>query len=135
MKGLKSRKAADVRKIDLAARWTPELTASWEAAREMLKNAVTLAVMDPAKVQCVYTDASMSCWSVVITQMEPHMLTLPLEQQHHQPLMFLTGRFSGASANWPIVDKEGYAILMAVKRCGYLLISTDRSTCSLTTRT
>ena len=51
------------------------------------------------------------------------MLTLPLEQQHHQPLMFLTGRFSGASANWPIVDKEGYAILMAVKRCGYLLIS------------
>ncbi len=123
MKGLKSRKAVDVKKIDLVPVWTAEHAQAWENTRHMLKHAVTLAVVDPAKVQCVYTDASMDCWSVVITQVEPHLLTVPLEEQQHQPLMFLTGRFAGASANWPIVDKEGFAILMAVKRCGYLLAS------------
>ncbi|ETW05445.1 hypothetical protein H310_03210 [Aphanomyces invadans] len=55
---------------------------------------------------CVFMDASDQVWGAVATQIPPDDLSLPLEEQHHQPLAFLSGNFSSASARWPIVEKE-----------------------------
>ena len=121
MKGMTSRKSSDLKKIDLSKVWNEEAAAAWENVRNLLIQAVTLAVIDPQKVQCVYTDASQQCWSVVVTQIEESELFLTLSEQHHQPLIFLSGTFKGASERWPIVDKEAFAIMMAVKRCDYFL--------------
>ena len=89
----------------------------------MLRNAVTLAIVDESKTQCVYTDASMFCWSVIVTQCESDQLELPLQDQSHEPLCFLSGTFKGASSRWSIVDKEAFALVTAVRKCAHLLIS------------
>ncbi|KAF0776094.1 hypothetical protein AaE_000206, partial [Aphanomyces astaci] len=46
----------------------------------------------------------------------------PLEDQRHQPLAFISGSFSGASARWPIVEKGAYAVVESCKRLDYLVV-------------
>ena len=48
------------------------------------------------------------------------MMNLPLSQQEHQPLVFLSGSFKGSSLRWPIIDKEAFAIITTLTRCEYL---------------
>ncbi|ETV71271.1 hypothetical protein H257_13409 [Aphanomyces astaci] len=71
---------------------------------------------------CVFTDASDLFWGAVATEVPPANLDLPLEDQRHQPLAFISGSFSGASARWPIVEKEAYAVVESCKRLDYLVV-------------
>jgi RNase H-like domain found in reverse transcriptase len=57
----------------------------------------------------------------VITQVPPDDLDLPAAQQRHDPLAFLSGRFSGASKRWPIIEKEVFAIITSCDRLDWLL--------------
>lgn len=63
----------------------------------------------------MFTDASDTYRGAVVTQIPLTDLGLPLEQQHHRPLAFLSGSFTGPSNRWPIVDKETYAIMATCK--------------------
>ncbi|KAF0718358.1 Aste57867_1739 [Aphanomyces stellatus] len=49
-------------------------------------------------------------------------LDKPLEDQRHEPLAFISGTFAGASARWPIVEKEAYAVVESCKRLDYLIV-------------
>ncbi|KAF0704619.1 hypothetical protein AaE_014847, partial [Aphanomyces astaci] len=71
---------------------------------------------------CVFTDASDLFWGAVATQVPPADLDLPLDDQRHQPLAFISGSFSGASARWPIVEKEAYGVVESCKRLDYLVV-------------
>ncbi|KAG2830114.1 hypothetical protein PC129_g9257 [Phytophthora cactorum] len=42
-------------------------------------------------------------------------------EQHHEPLMFLGGTFSGSAKAWAIVEKGAYAIIATCTRADYLL--------------
>lgn len=44
------------------------------------------------------------------------------ELQGHEPLAFLSGAFRGAPSRWPIIEKEGFAIVETVTRLEYLLM-------------
>ncbi|KAF0722457.1 hypothetical protein Ae201684_018400 [Aphanomyces euteiches] len=76
---------------------------------------------DPAQRVCVFADAFECHWGSVITQVPLDHLDRPLEAQHHQPLMFLSGTFTGAAKRWTIVEKEAYAIVETLVRADYLL--------------
>ncbi|KAH9089265.1 hypothetical protein Ae201684P_001468 [Aphanomyces euteiches] len=52
----------------------------------------------------------------------PTTTSLPLEDQRHQPLAFLSGAFTGTSERWPIVEKEAFAVVESCKRLDYILI-------------
>ncbi|KAH9088946.1 hypothetical protein LEN26_019336 [Aphanomyces euteiches] len=71
---------------------------------------------------CVFTDASDKFWGAVATQIPSEDLSLPLEDQRHEPLAFLSGTFTGASQRWPIVEKEAYAVVESCKRLDYLVV-------------
>ncbi|ETV82186.1 hypothetical protein H257_04897 [Aphanomyces astaci] len=71
---------------------------------------------------CVFTDASDLFWGAVATQVPPADLDLPLEDQRHQRLAFINGSFFGASARWPIVEKEAYAMVESCRRLDYLVV-------------
>jgi hypothetical protein len=43
-----------------------------------------------------------------------------VEDQDHEPLVFLSGTFSGAPERWSIVE-EAYAIVETFRRVDYLL--------------
>ncbi|KAH9142702.1 hypothetical protein AeRB84_013240 [Aphanomyces euteiches] len=60
--------------------------------------------------------------NVYPTRIPPEDMDLPLYQQRHQPLAFLSGRFVGASSRWPIPDKEAFAIVESCKLLEYILL-------------
>ena len=102
--------------------WDSACDRAWEDCRLMLQEAVTLAHPDPTLEVCVFSDASHTHWGAVITQVPAEQMQLPLREQVHQPLIFLSGAFRGSSLKWPIIDKEAYALIHTVRKCDYLLI-------------
>ncbi len=53
--------------------------------------------------------------------MPPDQVEKAFEDQDHEPLMFLSGTFTGAALRWAIVEKEAYAIVETLVRADYLL--------------
>ncbi len=89
--------------------------------KKALANMVTLAHPDPSKTFTLFPDASHRSWGSVLTQVEPASTDLPVAEQDHQPLAFLSGAFKGASLRWSTTEKEAYAIVASCKRLDYLL--------------
>lgn len=95
----------------------------WGEKEEALSAVVALAHRDSTNTLWVFADASEEHWGAVVTQFPAeHSLRL-LEEQDHQPLMFLSGTFSGAAKKWAIVEKEAFALVETCKRADYLLHS------------
>ncbi|KAH9114827.1 hypothetical protein LEN26_013016 [Aphanomyces euteiches] len=89
--------------------WSQDHAACFEDVKSALANVVPLSHPRSDMEVCVFTDASDKFWGAVATQIPSEDLSLPLEDQRHEPLAFLSGRFTGASQRWPIVEKEAYA--------------------------
>ncbi|GMF50263.1 unnamed protein product [Phytophthora fragariaefolia] len=47
---------------------------------------------------------------------------LPVHEQRHHPLAFLSGSFTGGMLRWSTIDKDVYAIVISCKRLLYLLL-------------
>jgi RNase H-like domain found in reverse transcriptase len=86
---------------------------------------MTLAFPDPDKRICVWTNASDRFYAGLVTQIDKKQLDLPMEEQDHQPLAFLSGEFKGAQLRWTVPEKEGFAIVDTVTNVNYLLLSHD----------
>ena len=78
-----------------------------------------------AKRLCVFTDASDLHWGAVITQVPQDQLGNEFEKQEHQPLMFLSGTFSGAAKRWSVAEKEAFAIVETLRKADYLVMRSD----------
>ncbi|KAF4133042.1 RNase H-like domain found in reverse transcriptase, partial [Phytophthora infestans] len=116
------RKKNQVRHVLLrAVGWGESEDACLDRCKAALQNALQLAHPDPEKRLTVYTDASEEHWGAAITQIPRDQTTRPSSEQEHQPLMMLSGSFSGAAKRWAIVEKEAYAIVETCRRADYLL--------------
>ncbi|KAF0742575.1 hypothetical protein Ae201684P_008386 [Aphanomyces euteiches] len=102
--------------------WSQDHAACFEDAKSALANVVPLSHPRSDLEVCVFTDASDKFWGAVATQIPSEDLSLPLEDQRHKPLAFLSGTFTGASQCWPIVEKEAYAVVESCKRLDYLVV-------------
>ncbi|KAE9054731.1 hypothetical protein PF005_g33085 [Phytophthora fragariae] len=123
MQAAGSRKKAKLAKFLLAdAGWSKEDDNDLAAVKAVLLNMVPLAHPSPDAEVCLYTDASQDSWGAVVTQLSPEEIQLPLDQQHHRPLAFLSGRFAGASSRWATIEKEAFAIVESTRRLEYLLL-------------
>lgn len=116
------RTRSSVARVELDAKlWGREQADCFVASKDALKHAVELAHPDMAQRLCVFTDASDRFWGAVITQVPEGDTEKAVEDQRHQPLMFLSGTFSGAASRWATVEKEAFALVETVKRADYLL--------------
>jgi RNase H-like domain found in reverse transcriptase len=86
---------------------------------------MTVALPDIDKTICVLTDASDHFYAGLVTQIDEDQLDLPMVQQHHQPLAFLSGEFNGAQLRWTVPVKEYFAIVDTLTKVDYLLLSHD----------
>jgi RNase H-like domain found in reverse transcriptase len=86
---------------------------------------ISLAFPDPDKRICVLTDSSDLFYAGLVTQIDEEQLDVPMEEQEHQPLAFLSGEFKGAQLRWTVPEKEGFAIVDTVTKVDYLLLSHD----------
>jgi hypothetical protein len=88
-------------------------------------DSMTLAFPDPDKRISFLTDASDRFYAGLVTQIDEEQLELPMEEQDHQPLAFLSSEFKGAQPRWTVPEKKGFAIVDTVTKVDYLLLSHD----------
>ena len=74
--------------------WGSEEDKAFQVCKDALAHQVTLAHRDKTKRLCEYTDASDTVWSGIVTQVPLVDLSKPHEAQRHEPLGFLSGRFT-----------------------------------------
>ena len=121
-KKLGSRKKRTIANKPLASYgWSPHHDSAWRTCMDSLAKATCLAYPDDKKSICVFTDASDRFWAVVITQVPQPMLSSPIEDQDHEPLLFLSGEFKKSQLHWAIIEKEAFPIIQAVIKADYLL--------------
>jgi RNase H-like domain found in reverse transcriptase len=76
--------------------WGPDEQAAFKHLQAAIITSMTLAFPDPGKRICVLTHASDRFYAGLVTQIDEEQLDLPMEEQDHQPLAFLSGEFKGA---------------------------------------
>jgi Reverse transcriptase (RNA-dependent DNA polymerase)/RNase H-like domain found in reverse transcriptase len=89
----------------------PEEQAAFKDLQAAIMDSMTLAFQDPGKRICALMDASDRFYSGLVTQTHEEQLDLPMEEQDHQPLAFLSGEFQGAQLRWTVPEKKGSAIV------------------------
>lgn len=105
--------------------WGESETTAFGNCKTALAKQVTLSHRDTDKRLCVYTDASDSVWSGIVTQVPYEDLKLNHADQRHEPLAFLSGRFNSVQSGWAILEKEAYAILATLARMHWTVATPD----------
>jgi RNase H-like domain found in reverse transcriptase len=111
--------------VSLLHLWGPEEQAAFKDLQAAITESMTLAFQDLDKRICVLTGASDRFYAGLVTQIHEEQLDLPMKEQDHQPLAFLSGEFKGAALRWTTPEKEGFAIDDTATKVDYLLLSHD----------
>jgi RNase H-like domain found in reverse transcriptase len=101
-KSRKTKKAAA--SVSLLHLWRLEEQAAFKDLQAAIMESMTLAFSDPEKRICVLTDALDRFYAGLVTQIDGEQLDLPMEEQDHQPLAFLSGEFKGAQLRWTVPE-------------------------------
>jgi hypothetical protein len=83
----------DAATVSLLHLWGPKEQAVFKYLQAAIMKSMTLALRDPDKRICVLTDATDRCYAGLMTQVHKEQLDLPMKEQDHQPLAFLSGDF------------------------------------------
>ena len=59
----------------------------------------------------MFADASDKFWSFMLSQIDNDRIDLPFEEMDMEILCFKSGKFSGSQLNWPMIDKELFALV------------------------
>uniref|UniRef100_H3H4R4 Reverse transcriptase/retrotransposon-derived protein RNase H-like domain-containing protein n=1 Tax=Phytophthora ramorum TaxID=164328 RepID=H3H4R4_PHYRM len=97
--------------------WSKEEAETFRKTLEMIERSCKLAFPDKRATVCLFSDASLTGYALVLTQVLNWQDGVPVEEQQHELLICRGGLFKNAQRNWSIVEKEGYPI---VKACGDL---------------
>ena len=103
--------------------WTNPEAKAWNAAQELVAQAVTLSHPRDGYAVLMFPDASDEFWGSFVTQVPQNEVNagIAVEDMTHEPLGFLSGVFRGSQLRWATVDKEGYAIVSTFHRLEYLM--------------
>ncbi|RAW23187.1 hypothetical protein PC110_g20377 [Phytophthora cactorum] len=95
----------------VAAGISHELTKEeWDAfdhVKILLATSATLALPNVATTTCVFSDASDTGFSVIVTQVTDFDPKIKITEQAHKLLTRVSGTFRGAQPNWTVIEKKG----------------------------
>jgi RNase H-like domain found in reverse transcriptase len=111
--------------VSLLHLWGTEKLAAFKDLQAAIMESMTLEFPDPDKRICFLKDASDRFYAGLVIQIDEEQLDLPMEEQDHQPLEFLSGELKGAQLRCTVPEKEGFAIVDTVTKVDYLLPSHD----------
>ena len=107
--------------VQLHSRWTQTHQRCFEDLKSAIAAQVQLAYPKEDHIQLVFTDASDYSCAGMITQVPADDLGKSPIDMAHEPLGFVSHKFTGAEVGWSTVEKEGYGIKMTLTKLGYLL--------------
>jgi RNase H-like domain found in reverse transcriptase len=110
-----------LRQLSLTPKWGPARQHSIDQLKQHLADQTKLAFPKPDYDICLCTDASETHGSGVLTQVRKTDRHLPIEEQRHEPLAFLSGSFKGPLVSWAIVEKEAYSIVESMIRFEHIV--------------
>jgi hypothetical protein len=111
--------------VSLLHLWGPKEQADFKDFQAAIMESKTLAFPDPDNRICVLTNDSHRFYAGLVTQIDEDQLDLPMEEQDHQPLAFLSGEFKGAQLRSTVPEKKGFAIVDTLTKVDYPLQSHD----------
>ncbi|KAG3189944.1 hypothetical protein PC128_g11542 [Phytophthora cactorum] len=77
---------------------------------------------DPDAELLLFTDASASGYSIILTQVRVWDAALPVDEQKHELIVCKGGLFKHAEMKWTVVEKEAFPIIKACHDLDYLLL-------------
>ena len=116
-----------LRNLSITSLWGTIHDDTFASIKSQLAAAVKLAHPKPNTALCLFTDASETHWSAILTQVHKDQRRKEIEDQEHEPLCFLSGAFTGSSANWSMPEKEGFAVVEGMCRLDYLVLGRNVS--------
>lgn len=115
-KKVKKRTERAVRNISLSEQWGIAHDSAFRQIQAQIVQSIELAHPKAGQRLCLFTDASETHWGSVFTQVPNKQMGREIEKQDHAALAFLSGSFTGASANWSIVEKEAFSVVESMIR-------------------
>ncbi len=106
----------DITKNDNAFSWSSKQRVSFDQLKRAITSAPVLQLPNQSLKWILYTDASGYAIGGVLCQ--PAGDTI-------KPVIFLSHKLSGAELNWPVYEKEFYAIIYCLKQCRWYLQGND----------
>lgn len=100
--------------------WSQKETDYFQRCKNALEERVTLCHRAEIMRLWLFTDASDTYWSGIVTQIRLEDINSAYKQQRHEPLEFLTGRLNHTQMGWTVIEKEAYAIIDSLERMHWL---------------
>ncbi len=91
--------------------WGSTQISDFNTLKTALHSSAELTHTDPKKSLYVFTDASDTHWSGVLTQVPASYIDLPFPEQRHEPIVFLSESFKGSSGRVSTAEQEAFAIV------------------------
>ena len=96
--------------------WNKCCQTAFDLLKELLTTAPVLTYPDPNKPYILYTDASDECIGACLTQICDNagekLSTIPCEK----PIYYLSHKLTKSQVNWPVIEKEAFAIFYALQK-------------------
>ncbi len=91
---------------------------SFHELKHNLEHRIKLAHFDPEgeRYLALHTDASCEGWAGILTSVPFEQEDLPPEQQHHEPIAFMSGSFTETQQRWSTIEQEAFAIITSMER-------------------
>ena len=99
-----------------ATPWNDENNEQFHSLQNTITQSITKAYRNFDKQVCIFTDASDTAWSYIITQCEPGELDKPWDEQQHQILTVNSGMFKNNQVGWDMCCKEAFPIKECFER-------------------
>ena len=87
--------------------WSGLCRSSFDVLKQKLCSPPILAFPDPTKPYILYTDASDTCIGALLSQETA---------DGERPIQYLSHQLSKSQQNWPVIEKEAYAIVFALQK-------------------
>ncbi|KAL0239478.1 hypothetical protein GEMRC1_009586 [Eukaryota sp. GEM-RC1] len=104
-------------RLTISKKWTDAHTKNFIEIKRLISNSVDLALPDDESTIIISTDASDKAISGIIWKKldnsDPHE---PLEDQKLAPISFFYKTLSDTQSNWPIIQKELFAIVCTLNQ-------------------
>jgi hypothetical protein len=97
--------------------WTKDYTALFDVFKQAIQDSATLYFPDYSLPWIIRSDASDTAVGAVLFQ----EFTNAQKAIIHQPIAFVSHKFSGAAVNWDTFKQEAFALYFAVSKLSYYL--------------
>lgn len=100
--------------------WSQTEINAFHTCREALCKGSRLAHLEDNKRICFYVDALDDHWVGITTQIPIEDIHLPHNEKRHEPLSFLSGRFTDTQSRWSTFEEEAYSMMDTIERMHWL---------------